>query len=482
MSEAEKEQQQSATQESNDTTQDTTAEEPATQEPESSPANGTSAGDETKDDENSADTADDNVEESEDKESADDKPPKTPKTPKFAPRTPKTPKSAKRGDEEENVKSDYAVGDLVWAKLKGYPWWPAKVQDEAELPEEVKAQKRGTSVQFPVFFYGSRDYAWFTPVDLKPFEEHKDSLSTKNKTTLFVKALKEAEDPSIIEREIAEAEERKKKKSATPAKRRASVGEAGSSKKKSKKEESKSKTPKSASKTPKTPKKKTIEYSDDEPETPVKRSRKKRDADDENGMSDGEDKRKKNEDESDHDVALKRLMRIRSKLQPFIKAHDGKPGEAVDEKEYEEVSKKFLELENFDYTIALLTESKIAKVIKFMTRLEISDDKDKLVERSMALHAKLKKIGEEAGLHKGRKEEQEEYQEVVASERKDTETADEDQPKDADEGADNGAVKDDKTNGEDEMDTKENGKSDDGDKMEVDEQPTEAKEDDEKQE
>ena len=30
-------------------------------------------------------------------------------------------------DSDEFVDAEYAAGSMVWAKMKGYPWWPAMV-------------------------------------------------------------------------------------------------------------------------------------------------------------------------------------------------------------------------------------------------------------------------------------------------------------------------------------------------------------------
>ena len=85
--------------------------------------------------------------------------------------------------------------------------------------------------------------AWFQADSIKPFEEHKEELAKKNKSTLFLRAIREAEDPSIIEKEEAEKRaeaerkeaERKKRKSMTPSKAKLSKASTpASGKKKSK--------------------------------------------------------------------------------------------------------------------------------------------------------------------------------------------------------------------------------------------------------
>ncbi|RKO92020.1 hypothetical protein BDK51DRAFT_45088 [Blyttiomyces helicus] len=144
--------------------------------------------------------------------------------------------------EVENVAErefDIIPGDNVWAKLKGFSWWPSKVLSEDELPPEMVSSKPRSSKVTPVFFHGSHDYGWITHDMVKPFEEFRDVYSnSKNKK--FLRALEEVDDPDLVEREEAarlEAAEKKKaaRKSMTPRKPRQSLAsEAPSSKKKKK--------------------------------------------------------------------------------------------------------------------------------------------------------------------------------------------------------------------------------------------------------
>ncbi|KAG0338236.1 hypothetical protein BG004_007299, partial [Podila humilis] len=51
----------------------------------------------------------------------------------------------------------YPVGTVVFAKLKGYPWWPARIEDEEDLPVNVGSKKPKLRPVWPVFFFGSYD-------------------------------------------------------------------------------------------------------------------------------------------------------------------------------------------------------------------------------------------------------------------------------------------------------------------------------------
>ena len=37
----------------------------------------------------------------------------------------------------------FSVGDVVWTKVSGYPWWPCMVSTDPELEHHVKPKPRG---------------------------------------------------------------------------------------------------------------------------------------------------------------------------------------------------------------------------------------------------------------------------------------------------------------------------------------------------
>ncbi|KAF8791059.1 cytokine-like nuclear factor N-PAC isoform X2 [Argiope bruennichi] len=53
------------------------------------------------------------------------------------------------------AKKDFSIGDLVWAKMKCFPFWPAKI---VEPPTNAKSTSR--KARHYVFFFGSENYAW----------------------------------------------------------------------------------------------------------------------------------------------------------------------------------------------------------------------------------------------------------------------------------------------------------------------------------
>ncbi|RIA96618.1 hypothetical protein C1645_871931 [Glomus cerebriforme] len=96
----------------------------------------------------------------------------------------------------------YSPGTVVYAKLKGYPWWPARVEVEDSLPSDVRSKKPKTpKPTIGVRFFGSKDYGWFGSNDLKPFDK-KDAeitlqkMRNKKHDKLFERSIREALDPS----------------------------------------------------------------------------------------------------------------------------------------------------------------------------------------------------------------------------------------------------------------------------------------------
>lgn len=58
---------------------------------------------------------------------------------------------------------------VVWAKLPGYPFWPAKKLNEAEVKDK-NLPAPTSSCLVPVVFFGTRDYSWIKPANLKGWD------------------------------------------------------------------------------------------------------------------------------------------------------------------------------------------------------------------------------------------------------------------------------------------------------------------------
>jgi PWWP domain len=57
------------------------------------------------------------------------------------------------------VEHHYVPGTLVWCKYPGFPWWPARVEDPAYLPDDF-TQDRSSDDEIAVFFFGEHTYEW----------------------------------------------------------------------------------------------------------------------------------------------------------------------------------------------------------------------------------------------------------------------------------------------------------------------------------
>ncbi|GIX73360.1 putative oxidoreductase GLYR1 homolog [Caerostris extrusa] len=83
-------------------------------------------------------------------------------------------------------KKDFEVGDLVWAKMKSYPFWPAKI---AKPPLDAKITTPKKSQRY-VFFFGTANYAWISDTNILAHSETVlETYNKKKKSAAFVKAV-----------------------------------------------------------------------------------------------------------------------------------------------------------------------------------------------------------------------------------------------------------------------------------------------------
>uniref|UniRef100_A0A6Q2ZJF2 Nuclear receptor binding SET domain protein 2 n=1 Tax=Esox lucius TaxID=8010 RepID=A0A6Q2ZJF2_ESOLU len=105
--------------------------------------------------------------------------------------------------------------DIIWVKLGNYRWWPAEIQHPRNIPTNIQHLRHEIG-EFPVFFFGSKDYFWMHQGRVFPYMEG-DRGSKFQKTGIgkvFKNALLEAENRFMevkMEREAKEAQENDRK-------------------------------------------------------------------------------------------------------------------------------------------------------------------------------------------------------------------------------------------------------------------------------
>ncbi|KAL1197879.1 Protein HUA2-LIKE 3 [Cardamine amara subsp. amara] len=98
------------------------------------------------------------------------------------------PSRKKGGGKAAAARREWKVGDLVLAKVKGFPAWPAAVSEPEKWGYSADSKK------VLVHFFGTQQIAFCNPADVESFtEEKKQSLLTKRhaKGSDFVRAIKE---------------------------------------------------------------------------------------------------------------------------------------------------------------------------------------------------------------------------------------------------------------------------------------------------
>ncbi|CAG9839083.1 unnamed protein product [Diabrotica balteata] len=91
-----------------------------------------------------------------------------------------------------DIDKEFAVQELVWAKMMGHPYWPAVIIDESEVntarPPKIHKQF------YPVQFLGEYANAWVESKFICPYAENKEKYYECSKNQLFLQALDEADE------------------------------------------------------------------------------------------------------------------------------------------------------------------------------------------------------------------------------------------------------------------------------------------------
>ncbi|KAI9323665.1 hypothetical protein BX666DRAFT_1889172 [Dichotomocladium elegans] len=316
---------------------------------------------------------------------------------------------------------DYPPGTIVFAKLKGYPWWPARIEDEKRVPARVLKQKKTTKSKGPiwtVFFFGSKDYGFFGPDAIRPFDSEnveRDLTAKKFKTKELENAVRQALNPSLLQKDeeendddeddedeqASEEEETAKKSRRTrSARKTTNTADLSSARKKSMTTPSSKKSKNSNSN-----KKEDDEEEPDEDESPVKSKRRSRKLDEvavkevlespDNGRkkrrksvslekeeshaspaassrhSDESASEKPKDETEGYEGERRRMYALRRKLQKLV--YQKKPGEILKE-EYGIISAILRNVEDTHVTHRLLRDTKIATVVKSAGQYVFEDD------------------------------------------------------------------------------------------------------------
>ncbi|NXO22527.1 MSH6 protein, partial [Cisticola juncidis] len=77
-----------------------------------------------------------------------------------------------------SVSCDYSPGDLVWAKMEGYPWWPCLIYNHPTERTIVRGKGKSTRIHVQ-FFDDSPTRGWVSVKYLKPYKGSSDGETRK---------------------------------------------------------------------------------------------------------------------------------------------------------------------------------------------------------------------------------------------------------------------------------------------------------------
>jgi origin recognition complex subunit 1 len=88
----------------------------------------------------------------------------------------------------------FESGTVVWAKIQGHPWWPAKIASTEEVGEDAgdNADAVLAEDKINVVFFGDETYAEAKSENIRLFEEYKEQMIKRCRSAFFRRAVEEA--------------------------------------------------------------------------------------------------------------------------------------------------------------------------------------------------------------------------------------------------------------------------------------------------
>uniref|UniRef100_A0A1I7RKZ1 PWWP domain-containing protein n=1 Tax=Bursaphelenchus xylophilus TaxID=6326 RepID=A0A1I7RKZ1_BURXY len=102
---------------------------------------------------------------------------------------------------------EFKVGDLVWAKMRGYPHWPAQISKNP-------TQSNG---KYVVSFFGTQESAFVKPSDICDYFQNLDTYGIPRKLNDFQKAMEEIKE---VAKKKAKKGQKKENSNSTPRQQR----------------------------------------------------------------------------------------------------------------------------------------------------------------------------------------------------------------------------------------------------------------------
>ncbi|CAA3032749.1 Hypothetical predicted protein [Olea europaea subsp. europaea] len=101
-------------------------------------------------------------------------------------------KEEEDGQVMEKQEHGFCVGDFVWGKIRGHPWWPGQIYDPQDASDfAMKHSQRGRLL---VAFFGDGSGSWCLPAQLIPFASNFEEMSKGSNSKSFLNAVQRSID------------------------------------------------------------------------------------------------------------------------------------------------------------------------------------------------------------------------------------------------------------------------------------------------